>query len=255
MNKPKYEYPVYIFARDITVRVEGEFDSSSEITKDEEKSFIDGKGYLDLKDDCVWIYKKMKPMDANRHSYFWVVDNKVVKSNPSPEIRRYFLSKNIQILSKDKIIETCKENPNSTTIDESILNDMMASSELFHPVMYAKDDFLKKIVKTVLNELCIPMSKYKSKVDKKYMLSNMKSALVSPTKMSTPYFNGWVEMLKLKVTIIVESEDDAEDKLEEPFVYVGERDTVYRLSELGNIGFQFPEIPEQTEDTLLDDED
>lgn len=256
-KEQKYEYPVYIFAQDITVRIEGEFDSSEDISKEEQKSFIDGKGYLDRKDDCVWIYKKEKPYDANRHPCFWIVKDKVEKSNPKPETRRYFLSKNIQILTKDHIVETCKENPDSVSIDENILNDMNASAELFHPVMYAKDDFLKKIIKTVLNELCIPMSKYKSKVDKKYMLSNMKSALVSPTKMSTPYFNGWVEMLKLKITIIVESEDNADDKLDEPFVYVGERDSVYKLSELGKLGIQFPEIPEpvpdEDDDTIDDD--
>ena len=66
------------------------------------------------------------------------------------------------------------------------------------------------------------------------MISNMKSALMTKTKMSTQYFNAWVEMLGLKMTVIIESTDDADDKIPEPLVYLSERDNVFKLSELDN---------------------
>ena len=106
------------------------------------------------------------------------------------------------------------------------------NSEIYRPTEYAKDDFLKKVIKSVLNDLEIPLSKYKGKVNKQYTLSNIKDALDKNTKMSTKYFNNWAEILGLDMVIIVNSKPDAEDKLSEPLVYVGPRDKMMKLSEL-----------------------
>lgn len=235
-------YPVLIFTTDRTFRVEGEFNSKDGVTN---IHFIDSKGYLDLADNHVWVYCNEKPRDPNQYPYFWINEGKYEKSDPAPEIYRQFRLNKLVNLSTEKIMQDVSESTNTEPLwVDDIINDLNASSEIFHPVIYTKDDFLKKTIKTIINDLNISLAKYKYKMTQKYMISNMKSALLSPTKMSTMYFNAWAEMLGLKVTMIIESDDNAEDMLDEPYIYISDRDSVFKLSELGD-DFKFPEIPEK----------
>lgn len=237
-------YPVLIFTQDKTFRIEGEFNSDKFDTCNK---FIDGKGYLDTVDNHAWVYVDEKPRDPNQYPYFWIENGKYVKSEPSQEIYKQFRLNKFVNYNTDRIIQATNESENTDPIYvDDVINDLNASSEIFHPVIYTKDDFLKKSIKTVINVLNISLSKYKYKMTQKYMISNMKSALLSPTKMSTMYFNAWAEMLGLKVTMIIESTDASEDKLDEPFVYLSERDSVFKLSELDE-DFKFPEIPKKEE--------
>jgi hypothetical protein len=239
-------FPVLVFTQDRTFRIEGEFNSTHKASKD--NTFINGKGYLDNVDEHAWIYCTEKPRDPNQYPYFWIENNEYVKSEPTADIYKQFRLNKFVSYSTERILQSVAESDNSEPlyIDE-VINDFSASSEIFHPVLYTKDDFLKKITKTVINDLNISLAKYKYKMTQKYMISNMKSALLSPTKMSTMYFNAWAEMLGLKITVIIESENSAEDKLAEPYVYLSERDSVFKLSDLGP-NFKFPEIPNKDND-------
>lgn len=234
-------FPVLVFTTDRTFRIEGEFDSTKKANSD--INFIDGKGYFDTDDEHAWVYCNEKPRDPNQYPYFWIENGNYVKSNPAPEIYKQFRLNKFVNYSTDRIIQAANESDNTEPIYvDDVINDLNASSEIFHPVIYTKDDFLKKTIKTIINVLDISLSKYKYKMSQKYMISNMKSALLSPTKMSTMYFNAWAEMLGLKVTMIIESTDGSEDKLEEPYVYLSERDSVFKLSEL-DPDFKFPDLP------------
>lgn len=243
MNKIK-NYPVLIFAPDRTFRVEGEFNS----TKNNKNQFIDGKGYLDNSDDYVWIYSIEPPRDANQYPYFWFEGSSIVKSDPSKDTLDYFHLEKCVDYSNERILKTARESEDDQPLynDEKI-NDLNASSEIFRPAIYQKDDFLKKIIKTAINEIEVRLSRYKHQMSQKYMISNMTSALRSPTKMSTLYFNSWIEMFNWDVTIIVNSTEQSEDKLPEPLVYLSSRDSVFKLSELGP-DFKFPEIPKKNDD-------
>lgn len=234
------KYPVLVFTPNRTFRIDGEFDSSKfEI----DKNFINEKGYYDKSDDHAWVYVNEKPRDYNEYPYFWIENGEYVKSNPTNEVYKLFASKEFIDYSKEYIIaESEKSNSSESFYNDEVINDLNASSEIFRPVIYNQDDFLKKSIKTVINTLNISLSKYKSKMTQKYMISNMKSALMSPTKMSTMYFNAWAEMLGLKITMIIETTDASEDKLDEPYVYISERDSVFKLSEL-DLDFKFPELP------------
>ena len=235
------QYPVLIITTDRTFRVEGEFNSADSIPH--EIAFINEKGYHDINDGYVWVYVDEEPRDPNQYPYFWIKNGSYVKSDPAEEILAQFNIDKAINYSTNHIIDVTNKSDNTEPIYvDDIINDLNASSEIFRPVIYTKDDFLKKSIKTIINVLNISLSKYKYKMSQKYMISNMKSALLSPTKMSTMYFNAWAEMLGLKVTMIIESTDASEDKLEEPYVYRSDRDSVFKLSELDS-DFSFPEIP------------
>ena len=223
--------PGFIFT-DQTFQIVDVFDGEIKNKYD----FEDGKGYVDLNTNNIWIFKSKKPKkDENKYPYMWITDDGVTHFSHYPIDNGIFHADKLISVNTNEIIENVINNDNTSPVfDDSIINDLNAGSEEFHPVLYDKDDFLKKLIKTVLNTVSISLNKYKSKVRQKYMISNMKSALMTKTKMSTQYFNAWVEMLGLKMTVIIESNDDAEDKIPEPLVYLSERDNVFKLSELDN---------------------
>lgn len=223
--------PGFIFT-DQTFQIVDVFDGEIKNKYD----FEDGKGYVDSNTNNIWIFKSKKPKkDENKYPYMWITDDGVTHFSHYPIDNGIFHADKLISVNTNEIIENVVNNDNTSPVfDDSIINDLNAGSEEFHPVLYDKDDFLKKLIKTVLNTVSISLNKYKSKVRQKYMISNMKSALMTKTKMSTQYFNAWVEMLGLKMTVIIESNDDAEDKIPEPLVYLSERDNVFKLSELDN---------------------
>ena len=223
--------PGFIFT-DQTFQIVDVFDGEIKNKYD----FEDGKGYVDSNTNNIWIFKSKKPKkDENKYPYMWITDDGVTHFSHYPIDNGIFHADKLISVNTNEIIENVVNNDNTSPVfDDSIINDLNAGSEEFHPVLYDKDDFLKKLIKTVLNTVSISLNKYKSKVRQKYMISNMKSALMTKTKMSTQYFNAWVEMLGLRMTVIIESNDDAEDKIPEPLVYLSERDNVFKLSELDN---------------------
>ena len=222
--------PGFIFT-DQTFQVVGVFDGEIKNKYD----FEDGKGYVNIATNQVWIFKSKKPTkDVNKYPYMWVSTDGITQFSHYLDTG-IFNADNIVSVDTSEIIEATLNSQNSSpAFDDSIINDLNSGSEEFHPMLYDKDDFLKKLIKTVLNTVSISLNKYKSRVKQKYMISNMKSALMTKTKMSTQYFNAWVEMLGLKMTVIIESTDDADDKIPEPLVYLSERDNVFKLSELDN---------------------
>lgn len=222
--------PGFIFT-DQTFQVVGVFDGEIKNKYD----FEDGKGYVNTETNHVWIFKSKKPAkDVNKYPYMWITDDGVTEFSRYPDTGIFNADKIVSVDTNEIIEATVNSKNTSPAFDDSIINDLNAGSEEFHPVLYDKDDFLKKLIKTVLNTVSISLNKYKSRVKQKYMISNMKSALMTKTKMSTQYFNAWVEMLGLKMTVIIESTDDADDKIPEPLVYLSERDNVFKLSELDN---------------------
>ena len=234
-------YPVLVYTPDKTFTVRGEFNSKTK--PDSTNDFKEDKGYLDTSDNHAWIYVDKKPRDPNQYPYFWIENGKYVKSDPSNEIYRLFKLNKFVNINTDHIIDiTDKTKDDGPIFRDEVINDLNSSSEIFRPVILTTDDFLKKIIKTVINAMEVNLSKHKYKMMQKYMISNMKSALNQGTKMSTTYFNAWAEILGLKVTIVIETTDASEDKLDEPYVYLSERDSVFTLSELAETGFTFPEI-------------
>ena len=58
-----------------------------------------------------------------------------------------------------------------------------------------KDDFLKVIVKTVINTKKVNLKIYADRLHARHSLGNMISSLSGSTKMSTSYFQVWAELL------------------------------------------------------------
>lgn len=157
---------------------------------------IDGKGYLGLEDNIVRIYSAYgKPSNASVYPYFWFNENEEIEmSHPSEEVLAEFSKDMMLDLSEANILLNTPESVDELYNKEE-KEAIASSSKKFIPTINESDDFLKKLVKTVINEKGLDINILKSKMNKIYGIPNMKSALTNTTKMSTNYFSQWMEIM------------------------------------------------------------
>ena len=87
--------------------------------------------------------------------------------------------------------------------DAAALNDINAAVEKFVPVTNEDDDFLKKLIKTLIINKGINIKMFQHKLEHRYVLTNMRSALVKDTKMTVFNFMTWCELLMAKFSVSV----------------------------------------------------
>ena len=166
--------------------------------------FRDGKGYV--RDNFVWIFTKNPPTDS-KYPYFWYEHGKICFGKIRDSIKEEF---SVNRTKSQSLVDTVfKVDPKEQLYDEEAISDMNAATSIYVPIIKEMDDFLKKIIKRVIIFKRININRLKSKMDKPYMLSNMKTALMNDTKMSVPNFIIWANLLGIRFTII--AEDDGSD--------------------------------------------
>lgn len=177
--------------------------------------FRDGKGYV--RDNFVWIYSKNPPTDS-RYPYFWHEHGKICFGKIRDSIRDEFSAERAK--SQALMDTVFKVDPNEQLYDEEAISDMNAATSIYVPFIKPEDDVLKKIIKHVIIFKRININRLKSKMDKPYMLSNMKTALTNDTKMSVPNFILWANLLGMRFTIIAEDDgNDVVNPLKKRIVY------------------------------------
>lgn len=219
-------FPLYLSTKDITITVKGAM--RRENNEKENGVFLDGKGYLD-ENNIVWIYSgDGKPINANKYPYFWLNSNGEKEfSNPLPETLDEFSGGNLVDASLLTIVNNTKEG--EELYNEQAINDMNSAAAIYVPIINDNDDFLKKVIKNVIIEKNIDISRLKYKMGAKYGLPNMKAALQNKTKMSVNYFLSWAELLGIDFTIAIEDNGtDTIDPLKEPLFYVSSKDQVIK---------------------------
>lgn len=214
----------YIDSTDKVVRVVGTVEKNKKIK--ETGVFIDGKGYSD-ENGNIWIYSYSgKPNNANEYPYFWINSDGLKEfSEPDEEV---FKTWNI-VNAIDMDLETIKSSTKEDTklYNEQEVNDMNASSAKYVPIVMGSDDFLKKLVKHLILQKDINISRLKYKMSAKYSLPNMTSALGNSTKMSVTYFLTWAELLGVDFEIRVKDNGtDPINPLKEPIIYDSYHDSV-----------------------------
>jgi hypothetical protein len=212
---------LFISTNERTVNVVGTID------KNEEKPtgvLRDGKGYID-EEDNIWIYcGEGKPKNSNEYPFFWLEDEKMVFSDPPKLVRDIFVAKNLEDITTKVIIK--KTEAGKKLFDDQEIEDMNAASSFFIPTIFDYDDFLKKIVKTVIIQKGIDINRLKVKTGEKYVLNNMISALKNRTKMSVIYFSHWMELLGCDFDITVKDNKEDVDTLKNDLLYQSHRDRI-----------------------------
>ena len=227
------QFPKYVSTSEKTTKVIGFVDKND---KTKQGIFVDKKGYLD-EDGNIWIFSGSgKPKNSNEYPYFWINDDgeKEFSSDVPELIKKTYNVDHLVDLSLATI--TMDTKPNEVLFDEKEIEDINAASAVFVPYIKETDDFLKKVVKNVIISMGVDINRLKSKTEKDYALSNMRQALVNDTKMSTVYFQKWMELLKCRFSIIVDNESpDIPDALKNPLIFESDKENMCQILPSGEL--------------------
>lgn len=197
MNINDLKFPQYLNSKNKTVTVCGIINNNTE--------FVDGKGYVD-DDGYIWVYCQNKPMVIDVYPYIWIENDEIKYSTPSEKIKNEYSIKKLKDLSLVKILDSTE--PREVLLDKTALQYINTGSAFYVPTMNDSDDFLKKLVKSVILKKGIDINGLKAQTGASYVLANMKSALESSTKMSVKYFLCWMELLNCDFELSISSDDD-----------------------------------------------
>ena len=169
--------------------------------------FKHGHGYVDDR-GFVYIYYKVEPEKKDSIPWFIVYmtdDGKpgiYYSQTRSEESRKAFRIE--RVTDKFEIKRILNEADASKPLyDESVLTDVLNSRTSSIKPISKDDDWLKKVVKQVIEEKGGDPHRIKSKLDKSFKYSNMTSALNGTTKMSPIQFAIWMELLDCDYEITV----------------------------------------------------
>lgn len=190
-------------------------------------------GYVDSS-GRVWIYyenKRLRPLTGGTIPWFSIKDGKLYSCKKiSMEALEIFKKENIRDISLDTIKEVTKEKEELYNVDE--LNYLNSATSVYTPTIKEKDDYLKKLVKTILLIMRININKYNAQFEYKYTLTNMKTALQGDTKMSVKIFSQWMELLKTDFKIVVNASDlDDPEHLDGYVVYDSKTNSIEHIKE------------------------
>lgn len=236
-NKKIISFPQYITTRDNATSV---IDTITSVI-DNNGQFINGKGYVDDRkeradgDYDILIYSENKPKYANKYPYFWFnEDNEIVVSDPSDEIKEAFNMKKLLDMSLYTVIENTNEG--EVLLDEDAIVSINEASGCYIPDFNEDDDFLKKIVKSIILKMGIDINSLKSKTENSYNVPNLKSALTGQTKMSVKYFNTWMNLLGCNFQMTITNNNEPRQyKLPHPIVYQSWTDSTYEVDDRNNL--------------------
>lgn len=128
----------------------------------------------------------------------------IIKEPEEDDLENYSTDK-IITFEIDKLIE--KINTESFMTPEEIERINM-NSEFRKFDINPEDDFLKVIVKTIINTKKVNLKIYANRLPEKHTLGNMISSLSGKTKMSVNYFQVWSEMLGFDFNMTVRDSGD-----------------------------------------------
>lgn len=208
------EFPLYLPFKDRTYQVKGYIQDTTE--------FKDNKGYIDKETGRVYICSKDEP-PVHEDTPIIIINNEnpveyELKECHNPSTTEVFRSEYLYDISHKAIIENTSED--DILYNEEALADMNAATSIFIPTINEEDDPLKKIVKQAIISKRIDINRLKHKMPAKYGLTNLKSALITKTKMSITNFIIWCELLGLDFSFAVyDNGKDLIDPLKKTIVY------------------------------------
>lgn len=210
-----------------TIKVVGvvDFNKGKEMANLDEDFYVDGKGYVDLSTDTVWIYSdEPYPRTQGVHyPYFWFEGFKVGVSTVDEEMLQKMNIRNIQNMNQKAMIDLVTDDQEPS--NEKIRELLSAGSSMVLPIIKVKDDALKKMVKAELREIMMSVSNLPV-VDTQHQVANMRSALLNDTKMSVPYFHKWRELMDRDAFIVTANKTPDAKGSYHALIYTDSRDMI-----------------------------
>lgn len=172
---------------------------------------VNKAGYV-RPDGTVYMYVDVFNPDEYINAYIIPIayrdkrdpDRLVFRDASDPFIKNQFRKENIVRSSFKKISESITDEPIYTEEEEIGIS---GSGKIFIPSIGTTDDFLKKIVKAILQKKQLDLKILQKKVNTKYTLTNMKAALIKETKMTTGNYVPWMNLLGTRFVMEIYDED------------------------------------------------
>jgi hypothetical protein len=188
-----------------------ESDMVAEVTGEEPKKltvndFEENRGYCD-EEGFIHIFRK-EPNKSEIIPWFTVELNSdmnpVLKfaSYSTPELKRAFYIDRVGDLSTAAILKNSIGSDDM--YDQEIIDELQNASSHYVPVIDESDDFLKKLVKTMLLETGIDAHSFKKYMEHSYQISNMIQGLNSKTKMNPFVFDTWMGLAGIPYKIVIQ---------------------------------------------------
>ena len=154
-------------------------------------------------DYLVYIYRgKFKKSDIKVPGSIYKVNNRYVWIEHDPAIESQYDIRNAKSIDTRDIVDAL----NSADVKIKDLPVDVSESmdgEIFAPKIRESDDILKRIIKTVLQNMHLNIKSLRPKFSNDYDLNNLKSQLIKEGAMSSKYFVRWCEILDIQIETII----------------------------------------------------
>lgn len=150
----------------------------------------------------AYVYRgKLKKNDIKVPGSIYKVNGHYVWTAHEPDVTAYDV-RNAKSIDTDVIVDALNKDDVKikdlpVDVSESI------DGEIFAPKIRDSDDVLKRIIKTVLQNMRLNIKSLKPKFNNDYDLNNLKSQLVKEGAMSSKYFVRWCEILDIQIETII----------------------------------------------------
>ena len=154
-------------------------------------------------DYLVYIYRgKLKKGDHKIPGSIYKSGNNFLWVEHDPDEAPLYDIRNARSLDTESIVEALnKEGVKIKEIPVEVSDSI--DGEIFAPKIRDTDDILKRIIKTVLQNMKLNIKSLRPKFNNDYDLNNLKSQLVKEGAMSSKYFVRWCEILDIQIETII----------------------------------------------------
>lgn len=171
------------------------------------RDYIPSKGYV-RDDGNIYIFYETPPSNMilrnSSIARFWFEGDDLVFSEDKTPDHIYNINSPAYCCCS---VETIDHNTPEgfQPYNDAELADMWASQSVYIPVINEqKDDPMKAMIKETIIRKHVDINSYKSRVDKKYKITNLRSALDGETKMTITNWQVWADLMNFKFKIIIE---------------------------------------------------
>jgi len=164
--------------------------------------YYDRNKVLTGEDMSVYIYRgKLKKTDIKVPGSIYKVNNHYVWIEHEPDKKPIYDIRRAKSIEPSAFIEKLRSGVKAKEVPNNLADSM--DGEIFAPKIRDSDDVLKRIIKTVLQNMKLNIKSLRPKFSNDYDLNNLKSQLVKEGAMSSKYFVRWCEILDIQIETII----------------------------------------------------
>ena len=171
-------------------------------------------------DTKVYIYRgKLKKSDIKIPGSIYKVGDKYIWTAHDPAVENLYDVSNAKSIDTKDIVDALNK-PGLKIRDVPVEISESLDGEIFAPKIRDSDDILKRIIKTVLQNMKLNIKSLRPKFNNDYDLNNLKSQLVKEGAMSSKYFVRWCEILDIQIETIVRNKPGSNRLSDEVTVFL-----------------------------------